>query len=88
MKGSKEAKASNEFDICHSAALPEKEESVEVPRLFIWLNFFWCEAMPIFFNCFFNEIWRINDVQRLMKGFVNLVRWRLCYLLTDFDTAL
>ena len=48
MKGSKEAKASNEFDICHSAALPEKEESVEVPRLFIWLNFFWCEAMPIF----------------------------------------
>ena len=39
-------------------------------------------------NWFFNEIWRINDVQRLMKGFVNLVRWRLCYLLTDFDTVL
>ena len=37
MKGSKEAKFSNEFDICHSAAalLPEKPESVEVPRLFI-----------------------------------------------------
>ena len=50
MKGSKEAKFSNEFDICHSAAalLPEKLVSVEVPRLFIWLNFFWCEAMPIF----------------------------------------
>ena len=50
-------------------------------------QFFW-GVNANFFNCFFNEIWRINDVQRLMKGFVNLVRWRLCYLLTDFETAL
>ena len=48
MKGSKEAKASNEFDICHSAALPEKEESVEVPRLFIWLNFFGVKRCQFF----------------------------------------
>ena len=41
-------------------------------------QFFW-GVNANFFNCFFNEIWRINDVQRLMKGFVvNLVRWR-CY---------
>ena len=62
--GSKASNIHNEFDICHSAILmlPAGKERWSSQALYL-ANFFGGAN----FNCFFNEIWWINDEDVLFK---------------------